>query len=108
MKTQNCSPQILTVLLLPLLFLFSSFRTVTKPNEHAWICENLKHTYQIILHERGQVQLPNTICDQLQSARKQSERVTIVYSPYVSIVVFSYDEIANLNTNSLEIVYDVQ
>lgn len=58
-----------------------------------WMCENSKETYQIVLEQRGIVNLPITLCDEFSTQRLQSERKTIQFSPYVKIVLLSQNEI---------------
>lgn len=71
-----------------------------------WMCNDLKYSYQIIMKGRSFPNLPITICDEIQEKRKQSQRVIIKYSDYVSIEIFSKDEITNLNTNTKEVRYE--
>jgi hypothetical protein len=68
------------------------------------ICPDLAGTYQIVLPYRMLVQLPVTICDQIEAARKDNERAEIVYSEYLKIIVFSRNELNQLS-NVQEIVY---
>ena len=58
-----------------------------------WMCESSKETYQIVLEQRGIVNLPITICDEFTSQRLPNERKTIQYSPYLKIVLLSQNEI---------------
>lgn len=59
----------------------------------SWMCESSKETYQIILEQRGIVNLPITICDEFTNQRLLNERKTIQYSPYLKIVLLSQNEI---------------
>lgn len=69
------------------------------------VCPELKGTYQIVLPYRMQVNLPVTICEQIEQARKTNERTEIIYSDFLKIRVFSQQEISSL-TNVQEIVYE--
>ncbi len=80
----------------------------TENEEYHWICEDLKYTYQIVLHQRAQIGLPITICDEIIATRKQSERTKIEFSDYITIIVFSKDEIENLSVNTKEITYEAK
>lgn len=88
--------------------LCSSFVSSKQSEDEQWICEQSKYTYQIVLNERAKVGLRISICDEIEAARQQSTRAVIQYSDYVKIVVFSRDEIANLNVNTKEIVYEAK
>lgn len=81
-----------------------SFSQTQPSAESGEICPELSGTYQIVLPYRMLVQLPVTICDQIESVRKDNERVEIAYSEYLKIIVFSRNELNNL-TNVQEIVY---
>jgi hypothetical protein len=87
-----------------LFYLFTSFNK--RGQDKPWICEQSKFTYQLVLHQRGNVQLPTTICETLEKERKQSERVYYKYSDYLTIVIFSVEEMKNPNTQLPEITYD--
>ncbi len=94
----------------PRLFLFLSIClislnsfNVAPTEDQSWRCEDLKYTYQILVSGRYQVQLPITICDDIERGRKDHERVILKYSDYVSIEIFSKDEIEVLNTTTKEI-----
>src|SRR6218665_956190 len=84
-------------------FLFSSFLV---KDDSSWMCENAKYTYQIVMKGRGYPNLPITLCDEILRKRKKCDRVIIKYSDYVSIEIFSQDEIATLNTNLREVRYE--
>ncbi len=73
--------------------------------EETAICPELKGTYQIVLPYRMKVQLPITICNDIEQARKSSERAEIIYSDYLKIRIFSTQEIPTLS-NVQEIVYE--
>lgn len=93
-------------LALSIFTLCSSFVSNEQSEDDQWICEQAKYTYQIVLKERAKVGLRISICDEIEAARQQSKRAVIQYSDYVKIIVFSRDEIANLNVNTKEIVYE--
>lgn len=98
---------LLTPAMLLLLWLSTSF--VSSPSqsfENQWFCEELKYTYQIQMHTRGLPQLPATVCDDIRQARKASERAFIKYTDAVTVVVFSEQEIQQLNTTTKEVVYE--
>ncbi len=80
------------ILLFFVLFAFSNESNAQVQNE-SWTCESLKQTYQIVLFQRGLVNLPITICDEMIIQRLQSERKTIQFSPYLKIILLSQDEI---------------
>lgn len=101
-KTTTLS--ILTVLLFCCLFFSMTFKKTS--SNSTWRCDALKYTYQIKVHTRGQVQLPISICEQIENARKATERTEIEYSKYITIVVFSSQEIQQLDTTLQEIKYE--
>lgn len=92
------------ILVLSALLLLFSFKQTVKIEQ--WHCDELKYTYQIVVKGRYKVSFPQSFCEDITQNRLTDKPNIIKYSDFVSVRVFSKQEIEVLDTTLNEIVYE--
>jgi hypothetical protein len=81
----------------------------SSPEERIKLCQEMENTYQVIVsNPRLKVVLTSDVCEVVKRERKKSETILYKYDTYITLKIYSEEELKKIKTPLEKIIYSGQ